>query len=271
MANVHPQAIVEPGAKLGANVTVEPFAIVKSGVCLHDGVTIKSHAYLDGNTIIGANTIIYPGASIGTKTQDLKYRGETTYVNVGANCEIREFVTINSSCGEGSSVDVGEGTLIMAYCHVAHNCSVGKQVVMANAVSLAGHVVVEDFAIIGGMTGVHQGVRIGTCAMVGGISRVTHDVPPYTIGGGIPYRIGGLNTVGLQRRRFSLEKRLLLKKAFDTFYRSGLTLKEALAIMEKEENLSEEVAHWIKFCKESKRGLISLIEPGEEGASAAAV
>lgn len=258
MSNIHPNAIVEEGAKIGKDVVIEAFAVVKSSVILHDGVTIKSHAYIDGNTTIGQRTTIWPGASIGTKPQDLKYRGEKTFVKIGKDCEIREFATINSSCQEGSSVIVGDSCLIMAYCHIAHNCQLGNRVVMANGAMLAGHVEIEDYAIIGGMTPVHQFTRIGCYSMVGGFSRVSHDIPPYTIGGGVPYKFGGLNMVGLRRYNFSLDVRKNLSKAFKLTYRSGLHLEEALLRIGSELSSCEEIKHWISFCRESKRGLLGL-------------
>lgn len=258
MSNIHPQAIVEPGAKVGKNVTVEPFAVVKKTVTLEDDVVVKSHAYIDGNTTVGEGTIIYPSASIGTKTQDLKFRGEKTYVVIGKRCEIREFVTINSSCQENSTVRIGDECLIMAYCHVAHNCEIGNRVVMSNSAMLAGHVVIEDYAIIGGMTPVHQFSRIGCYAMVGGFSRVPRDVPPYTVGGGFPYKFGGINIIGLKRHRFPLEVRVALSKAFRITYRSGLHLEEAIGQIESQIEPFAEVKHWIEFCKDSKRGLLGL-------------
>lgn len=258
MSNIHPQAIVEPGAKVGKNVTVEPFAVVKKTVTLEDDVVIKSHAYIDGNTTIGEGTIIYPSASIGTKTQDLKFRGEKTYVVVGKRCEIREFVTINSSCQENSTVRIGDECLIMAYCHVAHNCEIGNRVVMSNSAMLAGHVIIEDCAIIGGMTPVHQFSRIGCYAMVGGFSRVPRDVPPYTVGGGFPYKFGGINIIGLKRHKFPLEVRVALSKAFKITYRSGLHLEDAIDQIENQLESYPEVKHWIEFCKKSKRGLLGL-------------
>lgn len=258
MSNIHPQAIVEPGAKVGKNVTIEPFAVVKKNVTLEDNVVIKSHAYIDGNTTIGDGTVIWPSASIGTKTQDLKFRGETTYVIIGKRCEIREFVTINSSCQENSTVRIGDECLIMAYCHVAHNCEIGNRVVMSNSAMLAGHVIVEDNAIIGGMTPVHQFSRIGCYAMVGGFSRVPRDVPPYTVGGGIPYKFGGVNIIGLKRNKFPLEVRIALSKAFKITYRCGLHLEEAISQIEKQIDPHKEVLHWIEFCKTSKRGLLGL-------------
>ncbi len=255
-SNIHPTAIVEPGAQLGKNVTIEAYAVVKGTVTLHDDVTIKSHAYIDGFTTIGQGTVVYPSASIGAKTQDLKYRGEKTFVTIGKNCDIREFVTINASCGENTTVSVGDGCLIMAYCHVAHNCEVGNKVIMANGAMLAGHVIVEDFAVIGGMTPIHQFSRIGKYAMVGGLSRVSHDVPPFTIGAGSPYKLGGLNLIGLKRHGFSLDERRALAKAFKITYRSGLCLADALEEILATVEKTPHVEHWIDFCRSSRRGLI---------------
>lgn len=269
---IHPTAVIAPGVKIGRGVTIEPYVVIASpGVELHDLVTIKSHVYLDGHVSVGEGTVIYPGASIGTKPQDLKYRGEKTLIEIGKNCEIREFVTINSSCQEGSVLKVGEQCLIMAYCHIAHNCTVGDHVIMSNNSTLAGHVTVEPYAIIGGHTPVHQFVRIGTHAMVGGMSRITHDVPPYTLGGGIPYKFGGINVIGLKRHGFSLDKRRELRKAFQLLYRSGLPFTVALETMKRDLLPLPEVAHLIQFCEHSKRGLLGFQEevikdePEEEG------
>lgn len=255
-SNIHPAAVIEPGAQIGDSVTIEAYAVIKGTVILGDGVVVKSHAYIDGHTTIGNGTIIWPSASIGTKAQDLKYKGEMTYVIIGKNCEIREFVTINSSCQEGSAVTIGDDCLIMASCHVAHNCKIGNRVIMANGAMLSGHVDVEDYAIIGGMTPVHQFSRIGRNAMVGGFSRITHDIPPYTIGAGSPYKLGGLNLVGLKRHGFSLEVRKALSKAFKLTYRSGLCLADALEVIESEVELNPHIQHWIEFCRSSRRGLI---------------
>lgn len=257
-SNIHPNAVVEPGAKIGENVTVEPFAVVKSTVTLEDNVIVKSHAYIDGHTTIGEGTIIWPSASIGTQTQDLKYKGEKTYVVIGKHCQIREFTTINSSCQEGSKVVVGDHCLIMAYCHIAHHCSLGNRVIMANNAMLAGHVTVEDYAFIGGMTPVHQFSRIGCFAMVGGFSRISHDIPPYTLGGGSPYKFGGLNMVGLRRHNFPLLVRRELSKAFRLTYRAGLHLQEALLKIETDLKPIAEIKKWVDFCKTSKRGLLGL-------------
>jgi UDP-N-acetylglucosamine acyltransferase len=256
MSKIHPTAVIEEGAILGENVEVGPYSVVSQHVTLEDGVVVKAHVFLDGHTRVGKGTVIWPGAVIGTKTQDLKYRGETTFVEIGPACDIRECVTINASCGEGTFVRVGERCLIMAYCHIAHNSILGNGVIMSNNATLAGHVTVEDAAIIGGLSAVHQFARIGRHAMVGGMSRVTHDVPPYTIGAGSPYRLGGLNLVGLRRHGFSLQSRIALTKAFRILYRCGLPLQEALRKTEEEVERTPEVQFWLDFCRSSKRGLI---------------
>lgn len=264
-SHIHPTAVIAPGVKIGNHVVIEPYVVINSPhVVLEDGVVIKSHVYIDGYTTIGEGTTIYPGASIGTKTQDLKYRGEKTFVKIGKHCDIREFVTINSSCQENSTVEIGDHCLIMAYCHVAHNCKVGNRVIMSNNATLAGHVIVEDCAIIGGMTPIHQFVRIGCYAMVGGMSRVTHDIPPYTIGAGIPYKFGGLNIIGLKRHGFLLDTRRELSKAFKLLYRSHIHVEDALKMIEQELKSLPEIQHFVTFCRQTKRGLMGLQGAEEE-------
>ena len=167
-------------------------------------------------------------------------------------------MTINSSFEENSTVKVGDNCLIMAYCHVAHHCRVGNRVILSNSVNLAGHVTIEESAIIGGMSAIHQFSRIGAYAMVGGMSRITHDIPPYSIGAGIPYKMGGLNIIGLKRNNLPIKARKELSKAFKITYRSGLRLEEALERIEREVELLPEVQYWIRFCRESKRGLIGM-------------
>lgn len=260
---IHPTAQVEAGAKIGKGVVIEPYAIVKGSVTLDDNVVIKSFAYIDGNTHIGEGTTIYPSAVIGTRTQDLKFRGEKTFVKIGKRCQIREYVTINSSCQENTTVEVGDDCLIMAYCHVAHNCRLGNRVIMSNNSTLAGHVEVEDCAIIGGFTPIHQFVRIGTHAMVGGMTRVGQDIAPYTIGGDIPFRLAGINRVGLRRHGFSLELRKELAKAFRYLYRSDMTVAEALHRIEEECHPYKEIVHFVSFCRATKRGLIGLSKQPE--------
>lgn len=265
MTKIHPTAVVERGAQIGEGVEIGPYAIVNENVILDDNVVIKAHVYLDGYTKIGKGTVVWPGAVIGTKTQDLKFRGEKTFVEIGSECDIRECVTINASCGEGTTVSVGNNCLIMAYCHIAHNSSLGNRVILSNNATLAGHVTVEDAAIIGGLSAVHQFARIGRHAMVGGMSRVTHDVPPYTIGAGSPYRLGGLNLVGLRRHGFPLASRVALAQAFRMLYRSGLSVPEALKRTEQEIERTPEVERWLEFCRSTKRGLILDAGRGTKG------
>jgi len=262
-SQIHATAIIEPGAKIGRNVIVEAYAIVKEHVTLEDNVTIKGHVYLDGYTTIGEGTTIYPFAAIGTQTQAIRYQGEKTYVTIGKNCQIREYVSINSSYDEGSTVKIGNNCLIMAYCHVAHHCEIGNNVTMANGAMLAGHVTIEDHATIGGMTPVHQFVRIGRYAFVGGFSRVSHDVPPYTLGSGNPYRFAGLNSVGLKRHGFPFETRLELSKAFKLVYRSAFSNAEALTQVETQLPQIPEIAHFLHFCRTTKRGLLGIVKDEE--------
>lgn len=260
MPQIHPTAVVMPGVEMGNDVIIGPYAVVQGNVCLKDRVEVKAQAYIEGHTTIGEGTVIWPGAVIGTKTQNLKYRGERTFVEIGKGCQIREYVTINSSCGEDSKVHIGDHCLIMAGCHVAHNCSLGDHIIMANNVLLAGHVTVESHVVFGGLSAVHQFSRIGTFAMVGGMSGVHRDVPPYTLGaGGIgAYRLGGLNLVGLKRHGFPIETRKLLSQAFRMLFRMGLSCEEALARIEKELDPIPEILHWVAFCRASKRGLVGM-------------
>lgn len=257
MSNIHPLAVIDPKAKIGQNVQIGPFCVVHPNVILEDGVILRSHVVVDGNTTIGKGTTVWPGAVIGAKPQDLKFKGEQTFVCIGEQCDIREYVTINAACGEGQTVKIGNNCLIMAYCHIAHNSCLGNRVILANGATLAGYVTVEDAAIIGGLSAIHQFSRVGRHAMVGGMSRVTHDIPPYTIGAGSPYRLGGLNIVGLKRHGISLHTRIALAKAFKLLYRSGLSIEEALARTEAEIEMLPEIRYWIDFCRSTKRGLIS--------------
>ena len=257
MSQIHSTAVVEKGAHIGKDVEIGPYSIISSNVVLEDGVVVKAHAYIDGHTTIGERSVIWPGAVIGTKTQDLKFKGEKTFVQIGSDCEIREYVTIHASCGEGTSVRVGNNCLIMAYCHLAHNSILGDRVILSNNATLAGHVTVEDAAIIGGLSAIHQFARVGRHAMVGGMSRVTHDVPPYTIGAGSPYRLGGLNLVGLRRHGFPLNVRIALARAFKILYRSGMPVHDALQKIEDEIEPIPEIQCWLEFCRSTKRGLIA--------------
>lgn len=252
---IHETAVIHPGARIGKDVEVGPYAVIGENVVIGDGTKIGAHVVIDGWTSIGKNCVIYPSASIGTEPQDLKFRGEKSYVFIGDNCKIREFATVNRATGEGEETRVGSGCLLMAYTHIAHNCVVGNNVVMSNAATLAGHVVVEDRAVIGGLAGVHQFVKIGRNAMIGGASKVVQDVPPFVIVDGHPAKVCGLNNVGLARAGISELSRRNLKKAYKILFRSGLILAQAIAVMEQELDSCEEVEHFLRFLRNAERGI----------------
>lgn len=252
---VHETAVIHPGARIGKDVEVGPYAVIGEHVLIGDGTKIGAHVVIDGWTSIGKNCVFYPGASIGSEPQDLKFRGEKSYVFIGDNTKIREYATVNRATGEGEETRIGSNCLLQAYTHVAHNCIVGNHVIMSNAATLAGHVVVEDRAIISGLTGVHQFVKIGRNAMVGGASKVVQDVPPFVIVDGHPARVVGLNSVGMSRAGIGEAARNNLKKAYKILYRAGLTLPQAIAVMEQELESSEEVEHFLRFLRNADRGI----------------
>jgi UDP-N-acetylglucosamine acyltransferase len=254
--DIHPTAIIHPKAELAQDVIIGPYAIIGERVTIGDGCRIGSSVLIDGETTLGKNNRVFHGAAIGNVCQDLKYRGERTFVRIGDDNTIREYVTVNSATGEGESTVVGSGTLIMAYVHLAHNCFVGDNVVLANAVNLAGHVRVHDFAAIGGLTPVHQFVEIGRYAFIGGGSRIPQDVPPFLKVAGNPTRVWGPNTVGLARRGFTAEQRALLKRAYVLLYRSGLNVTQALERIDAELPRTDEIAMFVDFIRNSKRGII---------------
>ena len=259
MTKIHPTAIVHSSISLGKDVVIEAYAVLNSpNIKIGDNVVIKSHAYIDGHVTIGQGTTIWPFASIGSQTQDLKYKGEVTYVEIGENCQIREYVTINSSCGEGTKVIIGNQCLIMAYCHVAHNCVIGNGVIMSNGATLAGHVTIGNHAILGGVCAVHQYTRIGDYAMVGGGSMVGQDLPPFCIGSGFPLRVVGLNVVGLKRHKFSLDLRKQLIRAYRLTYETSLSWEQIREQIQDELGDNESVNTWIHFCDQTVRGLSPL-------------
>lgn len=225
---IHPTAIIEPGANLHPSVEVGPYAIIGPKVTIGPETTIGAHAVIDGTTEIGARNRIFPGVAIGLEPQDLKYDGAESFTKIGDGNTLREYVTVNRATGAGEFTVIGDNNLLMAYVHVAHNCSIGHQVVIANNVSLAGHVHIDSRAVIGGVLGIHQFVHIGKLSMVGGMSRIERDVPPFMLVEGNPCRVRILNQVGLKRAGLSEDDRSLLKQAFKILYRSGLTLNQAL-------------------------------------------
>lgn len=256
MTSIHPTAIISEGAELGAEVTVGAYSILGPHVRVGDGATIMPHVFVDGWTTIGGGCTVFPFASVGTQTQDLKFKGGKTFVVIGARTTLREYVTVNSGTADGESTVVGEGCHIMACAHVAHGCRVGNGVIMANGALLAGHVQIEDGAVLGGMSGVHQFVRIGRMAMVGACTKVTQDVPPFMIVDGNPPAVHGLNKIALQRKGVPDAAQHGLKIAYKCLYRDGLTTTQALERIESERDPSPEVAHLVAFVRASERGIL---------------
>lgn len=255
MSKIHPTAIVEPGAGIGADVEIGPYCVVGSQVRIGAGARLMSHVVVAGATTLGAGCTLFPFASIGQQTQDLKFKGGTPRVEVGERTTFREYVTVNAATADGDVTRVGSDCHIMAYVHIAHDCVVGDGVIMANAATLAGHVLIEDQAVIGGLCGVHQFVRVGRMSITGGCSKVTQDVPPYMMADGHPLGIHGLNTVGLKRRGVDEKSQGLLKTAYRILYREGLTTRQAIERIEAEVEAVPEVRNLVEFVKASTRGI----------------
>lgn len=253
---IHPTAIVHPGAELDTDVEIGPYAVIGEHVKIGRGTRIGPSAVVDGWTEIGENNQIFHLSSIGAIPQDLKYRGEQTYLRIGNGNIIREFATIHlgTVTGDGETT-IGNNNLFMAYCHVAHDCHIGNHVIMANGSTLAGHVTVEDFAILGGLSAVHQFTRVGESAMLSGGTMVGQDVLPFSVASGNRAKSYGLNAVGLKRRRFSPDLISRIKTAYRLIIRSGLRLDEALHRVRSEVPLSPEIEHLIAFAEKSERGI----------------
>ncbi len=256
MTRIHPSAVVQEGAELGADVEVGAYAVIGANVRIGERSKIMPHVFLDGHTVLGPECTVFPFASVGSQTQDLKYRGGTTFVEIGARTTIREYVTVNSGTADGEVTRVGDGCLIMAYCHVAHGSKVGNRVIMANGASLSGDVLVEDDVTIGGMTGVHQFTRLGRFAMIGGMSRITQDVPPYMLVEGNPAAVHGINSIKLQRLNVAAETQSMVKKVFRILYRDGLSTRQALEKIRSEVPMTPEVESIVKFIESSERGIL---------------
>jgi UDP-N-acetylglucosamine acyltransferase len=252
---IHQTAIIHKNAELGDNITVGPYAVIGENVKLGNNVIVGSHALIEGYTKIGNDCKIFPKAMVGTDPQDLKYKKEKSFVEIGENNVIRECVTINPGTHENEVTKIGNNNLIMAYSHVAHNCEVGSNVIMANAATLAGHVVLEDFVVIGGLSAVHQFVKIGEYVMVGGCTGVVKDVVPFCLINGYPAVLSGLNNVGLKRRGFTVEQRLILKKAYKILFRQGLAVTHAVEKIKQEVPLNEHIQLILDFIEKSERGI----------------
>ena len=255
---IHPTAIVEDGAKLGADVEVGPYAHVGKDVVIGDGTVVRQGAIIDGHTTIGSMCQVFPYACIGMKTQDLKYQdGSVSYVEIGDRTVIREFATVHLGTADGEKTIIGSDCLFMCYCHAAHGVVMGDHVICSNSVQLAGDVHLEDYAIVGGVSAVHQFCTVGKHAMVGGCSRVVKDVPPYMLCGtqGGEVHVVGPNAVGLTRRGFPKEAIAALREAAKVIYHEGLNRTQALARIEEGGALTDEVRYLVDFCRNSQRGV----------------
>ena len=255
--SIDPRAVVHPTAKLADGVSIGPFAIIGEEVTIGEATSIGAHAVIERWTTIGARCHIGTGAVLGGAPQHLQYDGSPSYLHIGDANDIRELVVIQRSMKPGGSTRLGSHNFIMSQAHIAHDCVLGNQVVVSSLTALAGHVEAEDGAVIGGVTGVHQFVRIGTYSMGGGSSRLLQDVPPFLLAAGSPAAVHGLNTVGLRRAGFSAETRRELKIAYRTLYRSGLNVSQALDTIRCQLNLSAPVAYLIHFIEHSQRGICS--------------
>lgn len=254
--SIHQLAVVHKNAQIGDDVTIGPFAVIGENVVVGDGCEIGPHVVLDGWTEIGENCRFYPGASIGSHPQDLKYKGGKTHLVIGSHNVFREYVTVNTGTETGGGTTrLGSYCLMMAYAHVAHDCQIGDHVIIGNCAAISGHINVEDFAIIGGLSGLHQFVRIGTHAILGGCSGVAQDVPPYMMASGERAKIYGLNSVGLKRHDFPEETITLLHKAYRILFRSKLSIKHAVNQVKAEVPDCSEVEHLIEFIETSERGI----------------
>ncbi len=261
MARVHPTALVDPAAELADDVEIGPYAIVGPKVRIGAGSSIGAHAVISGRTTLGRENRVFPHAALGGVPQDKKYRGEDTELVIGDGNTIREFCTFNVGTADGGGVTrIGSDNWVMAYAHVAHDCRIGDHCVIANAVTFAGHVEVGDWVVLGGLTGVHQFVRIGSHAMAGGGTILLQDLPPFVICNGNPAAAHGLNSEGLKRRGFTAEAIATLRRAYKALYKEGLTVAEAcerLAQLAAEAPASaEHLAALAEFVRTSKRGIV---------------
>jgi UDP-N-acetylglucosamine acyltransferase len=256
METIHPTAIIHPQVRLGANCRIGPYCVIGEHVELGDSCQLHSHVVIDGHTRLGRENEIFPFASIGLKTQDLKWKaGSVTRTEIGDRNTFRESVTIHSATGDGEVTVVGSDNHILAYCHLAHNVTIGHRVIMSNVATLAGHVTVEDYAVIGGLVAIHQFCRVGKMAMIGGCSKVVQDVPPFMIADGNAARTVTVNKVGLERNGVSEAAQTALRQAYKILFRAGLTIPNALEQIENELPPLPELAYLVNFVRTSERGV----------------
>jgi UDP-N-acetylglucosamine acyltransferase len=254
---IHPTAIIDPKAEIDEEIEIGPYSVIEKGVSIGEGTKIGPHVVIREGTRIGKRCQIFQFASVGEAPQFLGLKGEKTFLQIGDRNIIREFVTLHRGTPHGGGKTViGDNNYFMAYCHVAHDCQIGNDIIMSNAATLAGHIVIEDRAIIGGLVAIHQFCRVGTYAILGGFSGVLLDIPPYTKAQGDRAKLFGLNTVGLKRANFSEETVKALKKTYRIIFRSGLTLEKAIkTVGEDDISHTPEVQHFLHFIQHSKRGI----------------
>lgn len=256
MGKIHSTAIVNPCAELDTDVEVGPYCVVGPNVKIGKGTRIKSHVVIEGNTTVGEHNTVFQFATVGSIPQDLKYKGEDSQLIIGSHNTVREFASLNPGTeGGGMITRLGNHNLLMMYCHIAHDCIIGDFNVIANGATLGGHVVVEDYAIVGGLVGIHQFVKIGTGAILGAGSMVSKDVAPYCNATGDRAKVRGLNLEGLKRKKFSHEQIDALKKTYRIVFRSGLRTREALERVRREVPQTAEVRRMVEFIEGSKRGV----------------
>ena len=253
---IHPTAIVDPRAEISAGTTIGPYCVIAADVVLGQNCWLQQHVTLCGPMKAGARNKFYASCSIGQQTQDLKYQGEPTYLEIGDENTFREFVTISRSTTSKGKTRIGTRGTFLAYSHIAHDCLVGDDVVFSNNGTLAGHVEVGDHAVIGGLTAVHQFCRIGPYAITGGCSKIVQDIPPFMIADGNPAEIRGVNLVGLERKNFTPESVKQIKEAFRLIYRSKYNTRQAIEAIRKELPQKDEIAEIIQFIEQSERGII---------------
>jgi UDP-N-acetylglucosamine acyltransferase len=254
--SIHSTALVSSKSEIGKNVKIGPYTVVEDDVIIGDGCEISSSALIASGTRLGKNCRVFHGAVLGSIPQDLKFGGEITTLEVGDNTTIREFATLNRGTEDKWKTVIGKNCLLMSYSHIAHDCCLGNNVIIANAVNMAGHVEIDDFVGIGGLSPVHQFVRIGKHAFIGGASKVSKDVPPFVLAMGEPFRYAGLNRVGLTRRGFSEATLSTIKDAYRILFQSNLNIKVALKRINDEIDPIEEILDILKFFQDSDRGII---------------
>lgn len=259
---IHPLAYIHPDARLADNVKVDPFTVIHGNVTIGEGTWIGSNVTIMEGARIGKNCRIFPGAVIAAIPQDLKFQGEKTTVEVGDNCTIREFVTINRGTVDRGKTQVGNNCLIMAYSHIAHDCVIGNNCIMSNNTQMAGHVTMGDWAVVGGVSAIHQFVKIGQHAFVSGGSLVGKDVPPYIKAGRTPLSYAGVNSVGLKRRGFSNQQINQILDVYRCIYNKGLNTTQALEFIEEELPITDERDEILTFIRESGRGIIKRFTKG---------